>query len=58
MKKIERRIKALVHNHPGIRNRQIIEYLGLHPAKVNKVLEDMKAKGALVAKPVEIQQKS
>lgn len=52
MKRIERRIKALVKNRPGIKTSGIIEYLGMDPIKVIDTLEDMKDKGALIGKPV------
>ena len=52
MKKLERRIQALIKNRPGIRTSQIVEYLGMDPNKVINLLQDMKKKGALVGKPV------
>lgn len=52
MRKLERRIQALVKNRPGIRTSGIIEYLGIDPAKVIDTLENMKSKGALTGAPV------
>jgi hypothetical protein len=52
MKKLEKRIQALVRNRPGIKSSKIIEYLGMNPGKVINTLEGMKKKGTLVGKPV------
>lgn len=52
MKKLERRIRSLVTNRPGIRTTQIAEYLGLDPRKVRRTLAEMKEKGAIVGKPL------